>query len=80
MNIRDDYRRGKQERKQTQSFSFLQSEFKSLSDEDRDEFLHHAWHKYKISGKTNLLERYTIKLINCVDGVKALDKANNNRL
>ena len=45
------YRYEKRERKQIINFSFLQTKFKL-------DFLSEAWKEYKLSGKTNLLERY----------------------
>jgi hypothetical protein len=54
----NDYGRGKRKKQQT-SFSFLQTRFEELTADDRAEFLHHAWNEYQLSGKTNLLERFT---------------------
>jgi hypothetical protein len=55
----ENYGRGKRERKQTINFSFLQTKFDDLTKEDKSDFLSEAWKEYKLSGKTNLLERYT---------------------
>ena len=55
----EDYCRGKRERKQSTSFYFLQTQFKDMTTEDQSDFPHHAWIEYQVSGKTNLLERYT---------------------
>jgi hypothetical protein len=55
---KDDYGRGKRDMKPT-SYSFLQTRFEELTTDDRVDFFHHAWNEHQVSGKTNLLERFT---------------------
>ena len=59
----DSYGRGKRKKKPNQAYSFLQTEFKNLDDIERETFFSHAWNEYKISGRTNMLERYTTGLV-----------------
>ena len=61
--VGEPYGRGKRVKKPNKSYSFLQTEFKYLSEEERESFLNHAWNEYKISGKTNMLERYTTGVV-----------------
>ena len=61
-NSGDDFGRGKRERT-APSFSFLQTQFPDLTQEGKDDFFQHAWDEYQVSGKTNLLERYTTGFI-----------------
>ena len=53
----EEYGRGKRERR-TRSFSFFQTKFENLKEEEKDEFFHHAWNEYRATWKTNMLERY----------------------
>ncbi len=62
VHTEEEYGRGKRE-KIIKSHSFLQSKFVDLKDEDKKEFFEHAWKEYHISGKTDLLERYTTGLL-----------------
>ena len=41
----EEYGRGKRERKQSTSFSFLQTQFEDMTTEDISDFFHHAWIK-----------------------------------
>ena len=49
----DNYGRGKRNRTKTKSFSFLQAKFKDLKQEQRRDFLRHAWQQYKV-GKARI--------------------------
>ena len=62
INTGDEYGRGKRETKTT-PYSFLQTKFENMNQDDRKDFFHHAWSEYKVSGKTNLLERFTTGFI-----------------
>ena len=55
----EDFGRGKRDRKPSTSFSFLQTKFEDLTEDDKGEFFHEAWSKYKLSGKTTMLERFS---------------------
>ena len=54
----EEYGRGKRT-KTSRSFSFLQTTFKDLNKDEKNEFFHHAWKEYRTTGKTNMLERFT---------------------
>ena len=54
----NQYGRGKRERRQATSFTFLQTTFQDMNEEQRKQCLEHAWKEYKTTGKTNALERY----------------------
>ena len=53
-----EYGRGQREKKQP-SYSFLQTTFTELTEDGRTEFFQQAWDEYHVSGKTNLLEKFT---------------------
>ena len=57
-NTGDEYGRGRRTKKPNTSFSFLQTTFTDLEDEDKQEFFHMGWKEYQTSGDTKLLERY----------------------
>ena len=59
----EEYGRGKRVKKPNQSYSFLQTEFKSLSTEEKESYFEHAWNEYKVTGTTNMLEKYTTGLV-----------------
>jgi hypothetical protein len=52
---------GENEKKRT-SYSFLQIRFEEMTTEDRADYFHHG-DEHKVSGKTNLLERFTSSFI-----------------
>ena len=62
VHVGEEYGRGKRKKIQ-RSFSFFQTQFKDLSQEGKEEFFKHAWDEYQLSGKTNMLERYTTGLV-----------------
>ena len=56
------YGKGKRDRKKS-SFSFLQTKFEDLDKKDKGDFFHEAWKEYLVSGKTNMLEKYSTGFI-----------------
>ena len=62
-HVGDNFGRGKRDKKPNQAYSFLQSEFKCLSSEEKKSYFKHAWEEYKVTGATNMLEKYTTGLI-----------------
>ena len=53
----------------------MQSQFKDLPEEDRNDYLLQAWKKYKSGGKTTLLEQYTTGFIfNQLSAKKGIEK------
>ena len=62
-NEGEEYGRGKRIKKPNQSYSNLQTKFKSLSAEKNESYFEHAWNEYKVTGTTNMLEKYTTGLV-----------------
>ena len=58
----EEHGRGKRDRTKS-SFSFLQTKFEDLDEKDKGEFFHEAWKEYLVSGKTNMLEKYSTGFI-----------------
>ena len=59
----DKYGRGKREKTKS-SFSFLQTKFKDLTVDDKNDcFFHEAWDEYRTTGKTSMVERYSTGFI-----------------
>ena len=54
----EEYGRGKRNTNPNPSYSFLQTKFENLEDDDKQEFFHAGWKEYQLSGDTKLLERY----------------------
>jgi hypothetical protein len=67
--------RGKRNRQKPSNFSFMQTQFKDLPKEEKDNYLMQAWKEYKSGGKTALLERYTTGFIfNQLSAKKGIEK------
>ena len=58
-----DFGRGKRKKKPNQAYSFLQTQFMEMKPEEKDSFFKHAWDEYKVTGKTNMIERYTTGMV-----------------
>ena len=59
----DEYGRGKRIKKPNKAYSFLQTEFSDLSMGDKSKYFKEAWKEYRLTGKTNMLERYTTGMV-----------------
>jgi hypothetical protein len=77
----DQYGRGKRDRDKpsSEAYSFLQTKFMDLTDEDKRTYFKQAWNDYKTSGKTNMLEKFTCGLafaqLSAKQGIKKYGRA-----
>ena len=58
-----EYGKGKRKKKANQAYSFLQTQFSDLNSEEKNLYFKHAWSEYNLTGKTNMLERYTTGMV-----------------
>ena len=76
----NQYGRGKCDRSKpsNEAYSFLQTKFKDLSDDDKRSYFRKAWSEYKTSGKTNMLEKFTCGLafaqLSAKQGIKKYER------
>ena len=71
-------KKGKSDKKIKRSYSFLQTKFVDLKEEEKREYLECAWGEYQLTGKTHMMERYTAGLVfaqmSAKQGIKKYDK------